>query len=86
MTGLDSDSIAFRFQYSLFIVVEKLSASGYGGYVPETDGHIILSCALMLIGRVLECYIAGMHDFYHHFSRNATWPRVFYPQNREILD
>lgn len=63
MTGLDSDSIAFRFQYALFIVVEKLSASGYGGYVPDTDGHIVLSCALMLIGRVLECYIAGMHIF-----------------------
>lgn len=63
MTGLDSDSIAFRFQYALFIVVEKLSASGYGGYVPDTDGHIVLSCALMLIGRVLECYIAGMDNF-----------------------
>ncbi|XP_043521058.1 potassium/sodium hyperpolarization-activated cyclic nucleotide-gated channel 1-like [Frieseomelitta varia] len=63
MTGLDSDSIAFRFQYALFIVVEKLSASGYGGYVPDTDGHIVLSCALMLIGRVLECYIAGMDIF-----------------------
>ncbi|KAK1132864.1 hypothetical protein K0M31_014232 [Melipona bicolor] len=60
MTGLDSDSIASRFQYALFIVVEKLSASGYGGYVPDTDGHIVLSCALMFIGRVLECYIAGM--------------------------
>ncbi|CAD1469821.1 unnamed protein product, partial [Heterotrigona itama] len=73
MTGLDSDSVAFRFQYALFIVVEKLSASGYGGYVPQTDGHIVLSCALMLIGRVLECYIAGLYDFYHFSTKKEVY-------------
>lgn len=59
MTGLDSSSIPSRFQYTLFIVVEKLAASGYGGFVPRTSGHIVLSFVLILIGRVLECYIAG---------------------------
>ncbi|XP_068982398.1 potassium/sodium hyperpolarization-activated cyclic nucleotide-gated channel 1-like [Bombus flavifrons] len=60
MTGLDSSSIPSRFQYTLFIVVEKLAASGYGGFVPRTNGHIVLSFVLILIGRVLECYIAVM--------------------------
>ncbi|XP_033179286.1 potassium/sodium hyperpolarization-activated cyclic nucleotide-gated channel 3-like [Bombus impatiens] len=60
MTGLDSSSIPSRFQYTLFIVVEKLAASGYGGFVPRTSGHIVLSFVLILIGRVLECYIAVM--------------------------
>ncbi|XP_034177734.1 potassium/sodium hyperpolarization-activated cyclic nucleotide-gated channel 1 isoform X2 [Osmia lignaria lignaria] len=60
MIGLDSDTIPFRFQYALFIVVEKLAASGYGKYVPKADGHMILSCFLMMIGRVLECYIIVM--------------------------
>ncbi|XP_050487368.1 potassium/sodium hyperpolarization-activated cyclic nucleotide-gated channel 1-like [Bombus huntii] len=60
MTGLDSSSILSRFQYTLFIVVEKLAASGYGGFVPRTSGHIVLSFVLILIGRVLECYIAVM--------------------------
>lgn len=59
MIGLDSDTIPFRFQYALFIVVEKLAASGYGKYVPKADGHMILSCFLMMIGRILECYIIG---------------------------
>ncbi|XP_043582946.1 potassium/sodium hyperpolarization-activated cyclic nucleotide-gated channel 1-like [Bombus pyrosoma] len=60
MTGFNSSSIPSRFQYTLFIVVEKLAASGYGGYVPRTDGHIVLSFVLILFGRVLECYIAVM--------------------------
>ncbi|XP_017789769.1 PREDICTED: potassium/sodium hyperpolarization-activated cyclic nucleotide-gated channel 3-like, partial [Habropoda laboriosa] len=60
ITGLESNSAAFRFQYALFIVVEKISASAYGSYVPRTDGHVILSCSLMMIGRVLECYILVM--------------------------
>ncbi|CAK9814020.1 Potassium/sodium hyperpolarization-activated cyclic nucleotide-gated channel 4 [Anthophora quadrimaculata] len=59
ITGLECNSATFRFRYALFIVVEKLSASGYGSYVPRTDGHVILSCSLMMIGRVLECYILG---------------------------
>ncbi|XP_076392816.1 potassium/sodium hyperpolarization-activated cyclic nucleotide-gated channel 4 [Megachile rotundata] len=60
MIGLDSDTIPFRFQYALFIVVEKLAASGYGKYVPKADGHMILSSVLMILGRVLECYIIVM--------------------------
>ncbi|XP_053985509.1 potassium/sodium hyperpolarization-activated cyclic nucleotide-gated channel 2-like [Hylaeus volcanicus] len=60
MTGLDSNSIPFRFQHSLFIVIEKLSASGYGLYVPRTDGHLLLSSTLMVMGRVLECFIIVM--------------------------
>lgn len=59
MTGLNKGQIAIRFQSALFIVVEKLAASGYGDYVPVTAGHIILSSVLVIIGRALECYIAG---------------------------
>ncbi|XP_076762250.1 potassium/sodium hyperpolarization-activated cyclic nucleotide-gated channel 4 [Xylocopa sonorina] len=60
MMGLDNESIAFRFQHALFIVVEKLSSSGSGGIEPRTVGHLMLSCALMMIGKVLECYIGVM--------------------------
>ncbi|OAD60868.1 Potassium/sodium hyperpolarization-activated cyclic nucleotide-gated channel 4 [Eufriesea mexicana] len=60
MTGLNKGQIAIRFQYALFIVVEKLAASGYGDYVPRTEGHIILSSVLVIIGRALESYIAVM--------------------------
>ncbi|XP_043255158.1 potassium/sodium hyperpolarization-activated cyclic nucleotide-gated channel 1-like [Colletes gigas] len=60
MTGLDSGSISLRFQHSLFIVLEKIAASGYGMYVPRTDGHLLLSSSLMIMGRLLECYIVVM--------------------------
>lgn len=59
ITGLEGSTIAGRFQNALFIVVEKLSASGYGLFVPGTDGHTILSCILMITGRFIECYILG---------------------------
>lgn len=59
MTGLDHEFISFRFQHSFFMVIEKVSASGYGLYVPITDGHLILSSFLLIMGRLLDCYIIG---------------------------
>lgn len=55
----NADTIQFRFQQSLFIVVEELAASGHGLVVPRTDGHMALTNILMVIGRMLECYILG---------------------------
>ncbi|XP_076289994.1 potassium/sodium hyperpolarization-activated cyclic nucleotide-gated channel 1 [Lasioglossum baleicum] len=60
MTGLDHASIGHRFQHSFFMVVEKVSTSGYGLYIPVTDGHLILSSFLMVMGRLLDCYIVVM--------------------------
>ncbi|XP_076226436.1 potassium/sodium hyperpolarization-activated cyclic nucleotide-gated channel 2 [Nomia melanderi] len=60
MTGLDHEYISSRFQHSFFMVIEKVSTSGYGLYVPITDGHLILSSFLMIMGRLLDCYIVVM--------------------------
>ncbi|XP_076666394.1 potassium/sodium hyperpolarization-activated cyclic nucleotide-gated channel 4 [Andrena cerasifolii] len=60
ITDLDDNTIAGRFRNALFIVVEQLSATGYGLFVPGTDGHTILSCILMITGRFIECYILVM--------------------------
>lgn len=59
MIGLENDSKTFRFRCALFIVVDQISAAGYGHFVPYTDDHIILNCILLFIGRLLEFYIAG---------------------------
>ncbi|XP_078038495.1 potassium/sodium hyperpolarization-activated cyclic nucleotide-gated channel 1 [Augochlora pura] len=60
MTGLDHQSIGARFQHAFFMVVEKVSTSGYGLYIPITDGHLILSSFLMIMGRIIDCYIVVM--------------------------
>lgn len=59
MIKLDNNSKTFRFRCALFMVVDQISASGYGHLVPYLDDHIILNCILLLIGRLLEFYIAG---------------------------
>ncbi|XP_061931564.1 potassium/sodium hyperpolarization-activated cyclic nucleotide-gated channel 2 [Apis cerana] len=60
MIKLDNNSKTFRFRCALFMVVDQISASGYGHLVPYLDDHIILNCILLLIGRLLEFYIAVM--------------------------
>lgn len=60
MVKLENNSKVFRFRCALFIVVDQISASGYGHLVPYTDDHIILNCILLLVGRILEFYIAVM--------------------------
>lgn len=44
---------------AIFIVLESMLASGHGLFVPETNGHIILSSIYMIIGRFIYCYIVG---------------------------
>ncbi|XP_015439732.1 PREDICTED: LOW QUALITY PROTEIN: potassium/sodium hyperpolarization-activated cyclic nucleotide-gated channel 4-like [Dufourea novaeangliae] len=60
ITGLEQKSIRFRFLHSLFMVVEKFSANGFGMEQSTSEGHLILSSVLMLAGRLLDCYIVVM--------------------------
>ncbi|XP_076166253.1 potassium/sodium hyperpolarization-activated cyclic nucleotide-gated channel 1 [Ptiloglossa arizonensis] len=57
MLGSMSATVLFRFLHSLFMVIGKLSAAGYGLYLPETDGLLILSTILMVMGTLFACYV-----------------------------
>lgn len=57
MMRLEDSSLKFRFKTAAFIVVENILASGYGPFVPETNGSIIFNSILMIIGRFIVCYI-----------------------------
>ncbi|XP_014477559.1 PREDICTED: potassium/sodium hyperpolarization-activated cyclic nucleotide-gated channel 1-like [Dinoponera quadriceps] len=56
MTGLEERTLTFRLKNAILIVLENILATGYGLFVPETDGHLILSSLVMLIGRLMMCY------------------------------
>lgn len=49
--------IAQRYQRALFIVLENFTASGYGGIMPQSEGHIMVCTILMVLGRLFESYI-----------------------------
>jgi len=57
MMRLEDSSLKFRFKTAAFIVVENILASGYGPFVPKTDGPIIFNNILMIVGRFIVCYI-----------------------------
>lgn len=59
LTKVENKSIGNRFQHALFIVLQNLVASGFGGIQPETTGHTIISTFLMILGRMFEGYIIG---------------------------
>ena len=57
MMKLEDSSFQFRFKNAAFIVLENILSSGYGLFVPETDGPIIFNSILMIIGRIIVCYM-----------------------------
>lgn len=63
MTGLEDRGLTFRFKNAVFIVLENIFASGHGLFIPETDGHIVLSSVLMILGRFILCYILSEASF-----------------------
>ncbi|XP_077270115.1 potassium/sodium hyperpolarization-activated cyclic nucleotide-gated channel 4 [Temnothorax americanus] len=60
MMKLEDSSLQFRLKNAAYIVLENILASGYGPFVPETDGSIIFNSILMIIGRFIVCYILIM--------------------------
>ncbi|KAG5323930.1 HCN1 protein, partial [Acromyrmex heyeri] len=60
MMKLEDSSFQFRFKNAAFIVLENILSSGYGLFVPETDGPIIFNSILMIIGRIIVCYMLIM--------------------------
>ncbi|XP_011878172.1 PREDICTED: potassium/sodium hyperpolarization-activated cyclic nucleotide-gated channel 1-like [Vollenhovia emeryi] len=60
MMKLEDNSFIFKFKNAAFIVLENILASGYGPFVPETNGSIIFNSILMIIGRFIVCYILVM--------------------------
>ncbi|EFN84743.1 potassium/sodium hyperpolarization-activated cyclic nucleotide-gated channel 4 [Harpegnathos saltator] len=63
MTGLEDRTLTFRFKNAMLIVLENILATGYGLFVPETDGHLILSSLVMFIGRIMLCYFLSEEPF-----------------------
>jgi len=57
MMKLEDRNLKFRFKNAAFIVLENILSSGYGLFVPETDGPIIFNSILMIIGRFIVCYM-----------------------------
>lgn len=55
---------SLKFENAAFIVLENILASGYGPFVPETDGLIIFNSILMIIGRLIVCYILSKIYFF----------------------
>ncbi|XP_032682375.1 potassium/sodium hyperpolarization-activated cyclic nucleotide-gated channel 1-like [Odontomachus brunneus] len=64
MTGLEDRTLMFRFQNAMLIVLENVLATGYGLFKPKTDGHLILSSFIMLIGRIILCYFLSKASYY----------------------
>ncbi|XP_011689359.1 PREDICTED: potassium/sodium hyperpolarization-activated cyclic nucleotide-gated channel 1-like isoform X2 [Wasmannia auropunctata] len=60
MMRLEDSSLKFRFKNAAFIVLENILSSGYGPFVPETDGPILFNSILMIIGRFIVCYMLIM--------------------------
>ncbi|KAG5322765.1 HCN4 protein, partial [Pseudoatta argentina] len=60
MMKLEDSSFQFRFKNAAFIVLENILSSGYGLFVSETDGPIIFNSILMIIGRIIVCYMLIM--------------------------
>ncbi|OXU25307.1 hypothetical protein TSAR_002133 [Trichomalopsis sarcophagae] len=60
LASVEIKSIAHRYQRALFIVLENFTASGYGGIMPQSDGHIMVCTVLMVLGRLFESYIIIM--------------------------
>lgn len=84
MIKLENNSKAFRFRCALFIVVDQISASGYGHLVPYTDDHIILNCILLLVGRILEFYIAGKSSSMD-FNIKAFCSFIYFPIENNVF-
>lgn len=57
LAKVQKKSIGNLFQHALFIVLQNLVASGFGGIQPESTGHTIISTFLMILGRMFEGYI-----------------------------
>jgi len=57
MMKLEDRNLKFKFKNAAFIVLENILSSGYGLFVPETDGPIIFNSILMIIGRFIVCYM-----------------------------
>ncbi|XP_019888241.1 potassium/sodium hyperpolarization-activated cyclic nucleotide-gated channel 2 [Ooceraea biroi] len=77
---LDDHSLKFRFKNALFIVLENMLASGYGLFVPERDGPIILNSSLMIIGRFIVCYMLVM------FLRMRAAKKTSESKYQELVD
>ncbi|XP_018396305.1 PREDICTED: potassium/sodium hyperpolarization-activated cyclic nucleotide-gated channel 1-like [Cyphomyrmex costatus] len=60
MMKLEDDSLKFKFKNAAFIVLENILSSGYGLFVPNTDGPLIFNSILMIIGRIIVCYMLIM--------------------------
>ncbi|KYN21613.1 Potassium/sodium hyperpolarization-activated cyclic nucleotide-gated channel 1 [Trachymyrmex cornetzi] len=60
MMKLEDSSLKFRFKNAAFIVLENILSSGYGLFIPETDGPIIFNSILMIIGKIIVCYMLIM--------------------------
>lgn len=67
MMKLEDESL--KFENAALIVLENILASGYGPFVPETDGSIIFNSILMVIGRFIVCYI--LRKFYSFITNYA---------------
>lgn len=62
MMKLEDSSLNFRFKNAIFIVLENILASGYGPFIPETDGLIIFDSILMIIGRfIVGCILSKIY-------------------------
>lgn len=55
---------SLKFENAAYIVLENILASGYGPFVPETDGPIIFNSILMVLGRFIVCYILRKINFF----------------------
>ncbi|XP_018318299.1 potassium/sodium hyperpolarization-activated cyclic nucleotide-gated channel 1 [Mycetomoellerius zeteki] len=60
MMKLENSGLNFRLKNAAFIVLENILSSGYGLFVPETDGPIVFNSILMIIGRIIVCYMLIM--------------------------
>lgn len=72
MTGLEDRTLTYRLKNAMLIVLENILATGYGLFVPRTDGHLILSSLVMLIGRIILCYFLSKASYYLFIYRSKS--------------
>ncbi|KAL0102622.1 hypothetical protein PUN28_018127 [Cardiocondyla obscurior] len=80
MMKLEDKSIQFRFINAALIVVKNILGSDYGPFVPETDGLIIFESILMIIGKLIMCYILIM------FLQIKAQRKSFESKFQELID
>ncbi|XP_012055319.1 PREDICTED: potassium/sodium hyperpolarization-activated cyclic nucleotide-gated channel 1-like [Atta cephalotes] len=80
MMKMKDITLNLRFKNAVFVVLENILSSGYGIFIPETDARIIFNCILMIVGRIIVCYLLIM--FLHFKAEKKSSQSKF----QELID